>query len=701
MGKGGAFFIYPTEGSVSFGLCGVYNYCWQPQITTISGEVVKMTDQEFINMVKREMRELTAHAVTSSGDQFAVWFGKTFLDLDVGDVVNKFHIGSSGDEKADLGIVDEAFPTKMIIQCKYSLNPLEKTYGKDEVDEVLIAKNRIETAPNDGNDRRKQFVQDYSSSKLPEKLIVVGLGKFTNLEGNNAYEYARTNGIHLYDFQRLKLEYTRIIDPASQKRPGKIEISKLAEKNFTCKHNSKKVIFTIIPASEIYTLIRDQGDGIFEENLRNQLPKARVSSLILGEIKRTLGEQDPYEFVIFNNGVTFITEQVVDQPDQPDEFQLINPQIINGCQTAYAIYEFYDSLRNSGKDIGRVESFVPVKIIETDTNDSKRNEQIARAANLQNPITPRDRYSNDKLQTELRSTFGSQTPKIFYDNKNGLWESVLRHNKQSNFKVPNTPGRTFRILNNQLAGQLYLSLLGKPNIAGNQKGVVFSDEKYYNAVFNYRLNKEIRFPNIGIDPVDAKLQSGEENFVKDVMFAYRIFRLLEAIELVIYPKKRSLYRDNPQDQNYEFYKKVATKEFVVFWHFHVIRLLHEIIFGIAQGNQESIEKIRKDLVSDEVNLFFGSNRTIASKFNIEERQQKYTILNVSNPSTEFALFGKWISNLEQIFYDVVSPEHEKPDWKGFNQFFYKRETTLNDLRVKVTDILGGVDAETKFPRALH
>lgn len=643
------------------------------------------------------MKELTSHAVTSDGDQFAVWFGKTFLDLDVGDVVNKFHIGKTGDEKTDLGIVDEAFPTKLIIQCKYSRDPLEKTFGKNEIDEILNAKNRIKTAPNDGNDSRKQFVQDYKSSKLPEKMIVVGFGMFTNLPGNNAYEYARTNNIHLYDFQRLKLEYTRIIDPASQKRPEEIIIPKLSKKYFICQHNSKKIIFTIIPTSLIYTLVGDKGDGIFEENLRNQLPKARVSSLILGEIKKTLEKKDPFEFAIFNNGVTFITEQII---PKGNDFQLIKPQIINGCQTAYAIYDFYETLKNSGHKIKEAESYVPIKIIETDTNNSNRNEQIARAANLQNPITPRDRYSNDKLQTDLRATFGNFNPKIFYDNKNGLWESVLRNNKQSNYKVPNITGRTYRIITNQLAGQLYLSLLGKPNIAGNQKGIVFSDEKYYNAVFNYTLPKEERFPNIGIDPVDAKLLSGEEIFIKDVMFAFRVFTLLEAIELVLYPQKRSYYKDNPQDPNYKFYEKVATKEFVAFWHFHVIRLLHEIIFGMAQGNQETIEKIRKELVSDDVNLFFVPTKTLAKKFNIEQNPQKYTILNVADPSSNFALFGKWISNLEQIFYDVVSPERQKPDWKGFNQFFYKRETTLTELLVKVTDILGGVDADVKFPQSL-
>lgn len=664
-------------------------------VNNLDRRTTAMNDKEFISNVTREMREFVNHAVTSNGDQFAVWFGKTFLGLDEGEVVNKFHIGSSGDERTDLGIVDEAFPTKMLIQCKHCLNPLNKTFGKNEVDEILDAKNRIKTSPNSGNDRRKQFVQDYISSNLPEKLIVVGFGNFTNADNNNAYDYARKNNVELYDFQKLKLEYTRIIDPASQKRPEDIVIPKLEDKYFICLHDSKKIVFTMIPAIEIYKQVTDKGDGIFDENLRSQLPKALVSSLIFGEIKKTLNNKDPFEFSILNNGVTIIADAIVN--NNPNYFQLIKPQIINGCQTSYAIYNFYETLEKSGLNIVDYISYVPLKIIETDTSNTTRNEEIARAANTQNPITPRDKNSTDELQTTLRSTFGNLTPKIFYDNKNGLWDSILRNNKQSIYKVPNIRGKTYRTLNNQLVGQLYLSLLGKPNIAGNQKGIVFSDEKYYSAVFNYKLPSETRFSNIGIELKDAKLISSENDFISDVLFAFGVYRFLEAIEGVLYPKKKNQYIDNPLDPNYEFYEKVATKEFVKFWHFHIVRLIHMIIYTIAQGKHDQIANIRNNLIGSDNNLFFAPNKNIANKFNIEQLPQKYTILDVSNPSVEFALFGKWISSLEQIFYDAISVEKGKLDWKGYNQYFYKRENTLNELWKKITDILGGIDADIKFP----
>jgi len=660
-----------------------------------------MTDQDFIDEVKKSMGELSHHAVTSNGDQFAIWFAVTFLDLEEGDVVNKYHIGSAGDEKADLGIV-ETFPTKMLIQCKYSDNPNGKTFGKNEIDEILNARHRIDTAPNDGNEKRRQFVQEYVSSKLPDKLIVVGFGKFTNLPHNNAIEYAKINNVQLYDFQRLKMEYIRIMDPASQKRPEAIDLPKLDQRYFICNRPGSKnddVVYAIIPTQTIYELVDQIGDGIFEENLRNQLPKARVSSIISSEIKKTLDNPDSLEFLIFNNGITFITEKIISEKEK-NYFKLIKPQIINGCQTAYSIYDFYDTVKTSGADMSKLVSYVQVKLIETDVTDVQRNEKIARAANLQNPITPRDKYSTDELQRSLRSSFGNFTPKILYDNKNGLWESVLRNNKQSLYKVPHAPGKAFRILNNQLVGQLYLSLLGKPNIAGNQKGIVFSDEKYYNAVFDNRLSEQVRFPNIGISVVDAKLKTGENHFIKDTLFAFRVYKLLEAIELVLYPKKKSQYKDDPNNPNYEYYTKVATKEFVAYWHFHVIRLMHEIIFQKAKGKEDEIEALRSNLVTDEVDLFFRSSNHIANLFNIEPDPAKYTILHVSNPSKEFALFARWLSNLEQICYDVVSPERQKPDWAGFNQFFNKREESLRDLRKKVTDVLGGVDADLKFPSTI-
>ena len=653
-----------------------------------------MNDQEFIDKVKEDMVDYESHAVSSDGDKFAVWFANKFLGIDVGDVVNKFHIGTSGDEKSDLGIVDDRFPTKMIIQCKYSENPMKKTYGKNEIDEVLAARNRIDTAPADGTERRRQFVQDFMGSKSPEKLIIAGFGKFTSLPTNNAYEYARQNNIQVYDFERLKREYLRILDPTAVERPEALELPKNSERLFLFDEGDTRAYFTVVPTKNIYELVLNIGDGIFDENLRYQLPKASVSSLISGEIKKTL-ENEPIEFLILNNGITIICENV---QMTDTTLKLIKPQIINGCQTAYAIFEMYDSWQKSGKTIEDLVSYLPVKVIESDITDAKRIEKISRAANLQNPITARNRYSNDDIQEELKSTFGNQAKKILYNHKDGLWESVVRMNKQSLFKVAGVRGKGgYRILDNQLVGQIYLSLLGKPQIAGNQKGIIFSDEKYYTAVFNYSLSPSDRFSRIGILPLEALLSSGETNFIQDVLFGFRVYKLLEAIEFVLYPAKEKLYNNDSHDPNYQYYTKVTTKEFVTYWHFHVIRLLHEIIHTKASGNTINISKIRKNLVGEDVDLFFSPVNTIARKFNLEDNPQKYTILSISNPSQDFTLFGKWISALEQVVYDILTPEKEKPDWKGFNQYFYKREATLIDIRKKVTDILGGADSDLKFP----
>ena len=656
-----------------------------------------MNDQEFIEQVKKEMKEYETHAVNSDGDKFAVWFANKFLALDIGEIVNKFHIGKSGDEKTDLGIIDDRFPTKMIIQCKYSANPIDKAYGKDEVDETLSARRRIETAPNDGNDLRRQFVQDFKGSKLPEKLIIVGFGRFTNLEHNNAYEYAIKSSVQIYDFERLKREYLRITDPTSAQRPEAIELPKTENMVFPFVKDKTKAYFAVIPTIEMYKIVKEKGDGAFEENLRYQLPKASVSSMISEEIKGTL-EKEPLEFVILNNGVTFICERA---ELCAKTINLIKPQIINGCQTAYAIFEIYDSWIKGKKNIEDVISYIPIKIIETDITDARRLNKISRAANLQNPITARNRFSNDEIQTELRGRFAQFSPPIFYDHKDGSWESIIRRNQQSIFKVPNVRGKVYRILNNQIIGQIYLSLLGKPQVAGNQKGIIFSEEKYYNTVFNYKLSASDRFANIGISKSDALIGSGEDNFINDVLFGFCVYRLLDAIELVLYPKKKSSYKDDPDDPDYQYYTKIATKEFVSYWHFHIIRMLQEIIHTKASGDQAQISIIKKNLlgnnVDNNIDLFFSPTKTIANEFNLESNRQKYTILNIANPSKKFPLFGKWISNLEQVVYDVVSPEREKPDWKGFNQFFYKRETTLIDIRKKVTDILGGADSDLKFP----
>src|SRR2546425_13216839 len=111
-----------------------------------------MNDNEFLALVQAEMSNLrTQRGVPNEGDQFAVWFATEILKEDIIKVVEEYHVGGAGDNRVDLGVCDDDHEVRIIAQCKFSRTPLGTSFKNNLIDEVLRAKNRLKTIPEDGS----------------------------------------------------------------------------------------------------------------------------------------------------------------------------------------------------------------------------------------------------------------------------------------------------------------------------------------------------------------------------------------------------------------------------------------------------------------------------------------------------------------------------------------------------------------------
>jgi hypothetical protein len=97
---------------------------------------------------------------------------------------------------------------------------------------------------------------------------------------------------------------------------------------------------------------------------------------------------------------------------------MINPQIINGGQTAYTLSQIY--LQNDGKDPFKGKE-VMLKIVTLKSKNGRRHDfigLISNATNQQNPVTEADRRSNssvlEELQTLIFRDYG-----FFFERKRG------------------------------------------------------------------------------------------------------------------------------------------------------------------------------------------------------------------------------------------------------------------------------------------
>jgi len=621
-----------------------------------------MEDREFIQKVEGVMNEIeNTRGIHNRGDLFAIWFGTYILGYEEDDVAELYHIGGSGDEKIDLGIIDDEQEIIFVVQVKYSSDPDRAIFNRDHIDEVLTALRRLENEPNIGNDRRRRFARQYhqKKDKYPTRLIFVCLGKLTT----DAKNYAKDKNVKIYDFERLKQEYSRLENPAEFRIPEYVSFPIAGESYLKY---GDTIIF-IVDVNKIYDVFKKYGPGLLEENIRYKLSTTKKWK-IAEDIKETLRNK-PDKFLILNNGINMVCGQV---EERDERLLLYEPQIVNGCQTVYGIYETIE-------DYGKIEdAYVVVKVVQT--HDRELREKITFAANYQNPILPRDLKSNDYWQRSIQRAFEDKS--IFYERKRGEWDLLRRERRHGRFRIR---GQIYRKIDNVLCGQLYLSLAGDPATAKNKKELIFSDPQYYETIFDYD-NRD--WSSIGL--TDPKLLNGIDRFIDDLIFAYGVYKLTSSIGKYIYREKKERF----SDKNNPVYREVSRKEFLKgYWDFYVVRIFHYIVEHYAGNDEGKRYELRKKLVGDylhdsnALNRLFEPHRQVSRYFNVDEDLSRADILDPDNPSREYPLFGKWFSSLEQIVYDIVRDEMDKPDWKNFNYYFYKKRDTLDNIIGRLMRIL--------------
>lgn len=158
--------------------------------------------------------------------------------------------------------------------------------------------------------------------------------------------------------------------------------------------------YIITPVSEIYRLkakAKSDGYQLFEENIRKYLGESSVNKGIID----TLRGDEKSNFLFYNNGITMICKKVGhdDIKNGMRYIPLVNPQVVNGCQTVNSIYIVLDVL--SEKEIQQMYSnvFVMVKVLvitENSTEDKEFYRNVVKYTNRQNSVPDKAFLSNEQ-----------------------------------------------------------------------------------------------------------------------------------------------------------------------------------------------------------------------------------------------------------------------------------------------------------------
>jgi hypothetical protein len=639
-------------------------------------EQIDMEDQDFLAALTDEMEDLAESGVRQKGDQFAIWFATAILGEELEDVKERFHVGGSGDNKLDIGILDEAHDTILIVQCRYSDDPLNTTLDASVPEEAKSARDRLESVPTAGNKRRREFATRYNAQRsedTPERVLAVGLGHFSD----DARSYARANTVDLYDFGLLKDLYEVNRQLADGDAPASLTITVDHTKDVITRRSSSleaREFITIINAREIYEAVKRHRHGLFAKNLRYKLT---AKGAIAAKIKTTLLEQ-PDALLLFNNGLTIISTRV---DRDVEKLILTHPQIINGCQTSWAIYEALNELAPAELR-NRTTAELLVKIVET--SDPSVISRLAVSSNQQNAITDRDLKANDPMQRQIGESFANLHPPVLYENKEGGAAALGPQRQRFSINDGRRGKPPLRVMTNTVAAQVYLAVLGAPWLSKQSKKLIFSD--LYNAIFGIDQDNALRFSSKTVNP-SFEVAKGADNFRDDVLFGFAVMQLADGLR-AIYEVKLALMdevdakmRTPVQTTARDLLQSIGA--YHKRWHYLLIASIAEVARLWAAHRRLDINEVRSHVVGNDLNLFFGSTRGRQALFNADTSLDHSYLLDDANPSVRFPTFARWArtlsSQLEILIDSNLSRETQGREAFRMQYFIDQRQATFEEL----------------------
>ncbi len=176
------------------------------------------------------------------------------------------------------------------------------------------------------------------------------------------------------------------------------------------------VLVNVVDLYAIYKEAVKMNYELFEENIREYLGTQGVNN---GIIKTLKSKTDRENFFYYNNGITIICEkcdtlkgtEASGDSKNLYGFKLVNPQIVNGCQTVNSIAEVLSHYSDDRLKTEFDKTFVLVKVFVFDENTKKIHGQldvnIVKYTNSQNGINEKAFASKKNyflnIQTEFKN----------------------------------------------------------------------------------------------------------------------------------------------------------------------------------------------------------------------------------------------------------------------------------------------------------
>jgi hypothetical protein len=444
--------------------------------------------------------------------------------------------------------------------------------------------------------------------------------------------------------------------------------------------------------------LNSKNHSLLNGNLRYQLRSTEpdVSKIAEG-MKSTLLDKPEY-FHKYNNGIVIVSESFDILED--DVVRLTKPQIVNGGQTTNAIYDFIKQYReenNSDDPDALNQALVSVKLIAE--NDEELVSNIARYANRQNPIDPRDEHATDNDQVNVQYPWFDQQG-ILWDYKRGIRGTLSGANIER-FKITK---KCWKEIENTQAAQNFLASIGDP-VSAYTMGPdgIFRKDKLVRFIFAVHRTKELQkkaatevsrlkvgdeakpFPNI---------REGVDEFGKDSVLWWAIQRFCISVSKKGRKDRSSYvktqYAGPAEEENLDRWNS-STYFMSNHWKYAAIHSVNLVIEKHCESEEGEVlkkakrEQMRQALLGDEylspevLNKIFAKPQDWNEDITIESDSTD-TILLTKDCSTNFPLLGYWLCGIEQLISGIPREERD-------NSKHWKTEGIYKSIQDKVKSAL--------------
>jgi hypothetical protein len=317
--------------------------------------------------------------------------------------------------------------------------------GQKIVETLSTGENKLSYLADGVVNRISQFVKKADTDGGDRLVFVFASENPLNDEERKALDDVRAIGRDrlgvLFDVQAVSIEtiYLNTLEDPALAAKDEVRVSMNANMAVSGEH----LLVGSVPLLDLYKFLKDYRGQT--ENI-DQLYDKNVRLFLGGRGKVNKGMQatlskDPSQFGLYNNGITLVVSDF--KAVSHRTYELVEPYVVNGCQTTRTIWEVFQQKLESGgtgTDLHLEEwrnlaehGVVVAKIVRVGKHNESLLHNITRFTNSQNAVKDKDFITLDEDFHAWKNHMANRF-EVFLEVQRGAWDSRQALQRQN----PNT-----------------------------------------------------------------------------------------------------------------------------------------------------------------------------------------------------------------------------------------------------------------------